>query len=111
MGHMARDLILASWRSTTKRQYSRPIKLWVEFCVKRKDNCLSPHLENILDFLAYLFDKGLGYSAINTARSALSTLIFFDKKPVGQHPLVIRLLKGVFNKRPSLPRTNVTWNP
>ena len=24
---------------------------------------------------------------------------------------MIRLLKGVFNKRPSLPRTNVTWDP
>ena len=34
-----------------------------------------------------------------------------DNKPVGQNPWVIRLMKGVFNKRPSIPKTNVTWNP
>ena len=65
----------------------------------------------VLDFLSHLFDKGLGYSAINTARSALSTFIFLNGKPIGQQPLVIRLLKGIYNKKPALPKTNVTWDP
>lgn len=30
--------------------------------------------------------------------------------PVGQHPLVIRLLKGVFNQRPPQPRYTHTWD-
>ena len=65
----------------------------------------------VVNFLAALYKQELSYSAINSARSALSTFIFIDGKPVGQHPLVIRLLKGVFNSRPSLPKTNVTWDP
>lgn len=28
----------------------------------------------------------------------------------GQHPLVVRLMKGIFNKRPSFPKTTVTWD-
>ena len=65
----------------------------------------------MLDFLSELFDKEMSHSAINTARSALSTLVYLDGKPAGQHPLVIRLLKGVYNTRPSLPKYNVTWDP
>ena len=72
---------------------------------------MQPSVEQVLNFLASLYKKGIGYSAINTARSALSTFVILDGKPAGQHPLVIRLLKGVFNSRPSLPRTNVTWDP
>ena len=29
---------------------------------------------------------------------------------VGQHPLVVRLMRGVFNDRPPLPRYTSTWN-
>ena len=72
---------------------------------------MSPKLETVINFLTYLYESGLGYSAINTARSALSTFIVCEGKPVGRHPLIIRLLKGIFHERPSLPRNNVTWNP
>ena len=45
--------------------------------------------------LAELFDKGLTYSAINCARSALSSYVSLDDgSVVGQNPLVCRLLKG-----------------
>ena len=71
----------------------------------------TPKIEQVLDFLSHLFDSGLSYSALNSARSALSTFIIVDGKPVGSHPLVVRLLKGVFNTRPSLPKNTVTWDP
>lgn len=59
-------------------------------------NSLSPELNHALDFLAELFQAGLDYSSINMARSALSSVL----RPVagvafGQHPLVIRFMKGV----------------
>lgn len=48
---------------------------------------------------------------MNTARSALSAIgLVFDGVSVGSHPLVIRFMKGVYNKRPSLPRYSVTWD-
>lgn len=70
----------------------------------------------MLEFLLTLFktglksNTGLGYSAINTARSAISALVYIDGKPAGQHPLVCRFLKAVFNERPSLPRYNSVWD-
>lgn len=28
----------------------------------------------------------------------------------GQHPLVTRFMKGIFNKRPCFPKTSVSWD-
>lgn len=42
-------------------------------------------------------------------RSALSSFIFIDRQPVGVHPLVRKLLTGVFNKRPALPKHKEIW--
>ena len=81
------------------------------FCHSRGISAVSPNLEMILDFLTHLFECGYSYSALNSARSALSTVILIAEKPVGMHPLVIRLLKGMFNLRPSLPRNIVSWDP
>ena len=55
----------------------------------------------VLDFLTELFDDGLGYSAINTARSAISAV---TQTAVGSCPQVIRFLKGVFELRTPLPK-------
>ena len=55
------------------------------------------------------FELGLGYSALNTIRSALSSFIFIENHQAGNHPLVRRCMRGVFNRRPSLPRNN-TWD-
>ena len=58
-----------------------------------------------------MFEKGLGYSSINTARSALSALgLKFDSILVGQHPLIIRYLRGVFNLRPCRPKHTCIWD-
>jgi len=53
----------------------------------------------------------ISYSGINTARSALSSVLTVnDCSTFGTHPLVKRFMKGVFEKRPSLPRYTCTWN-
>ena len=64
-----------------------------------------------LDFLLELFKKGLGYSALNTARSALLCIIA-PKNMVsfGSQPLVVRFLKGVYESRPSVPQYVETWD-
>lgn len=65
----------------------------------------------VLEFLTSLYNKGLGYSSINTARSALSAILWSDEgKTIGNFPIVKRFLKGVFELRPSLPRYQHTWD-
>lgn len=57
------------------------------------------------------FEAGKQYRTINTIRSAISmTHAEVDGVRVGQHPLVSRLLKGVFNSRPPAPRYTCTWD-
>ena len=68
-------------------------------------------LKQGVEFLTKYFITGVGYSAVNSARSAFSFLI----KPLhgitfGKNPLVSRFLRGVFNIRPALPRYVTTWN-
>lgn len=64
-----------------------------------------------MEFLTELFQQGLGYSSLNIARGALSSLgLTIEGIPVGRHSLVIRYMKGVFNIRPSLPRYQKTWD-
>lgn len=65
----------------------------------------------MLDFFTQLHDAGLGYSALNTARSALSTFMHLDDSlPVGKHPLIKRFLKAVYQIQPTVPRYTHTWD-
>ena len=65
-----------------------------------------------MNFLSELYQKHqLSYSPLNTARSALSPIIFpSGGGTFGSHPLVTRFLWGVFNTLPSLPRYQEIWD-
>ena len=66
---------------------------------------------DILEFLTWLYDRGLKYSALNTARAALSSFVVLDNNmTVGKHPLIQRFLKAVYQNRPTLPRYRLTWD-
>lgn len=81
------------------------------FCRSRGIDPFSASLEDGLEFLHHQYQNGLSYSGINTARSALSAVIFLpDGSSFGNHPLVSRFLKGVFESRPSLPRYKHIWD-
>jgi hypothetical protein len=106
----AAKLMLASWRSGTEQQYAGAWKQWVRWCNQQKVNPLSASIGDIAMFLTSLFNKGLSYSTVNTYRSAISmTHLPIDDVPVGNHYLIKRLMKGIFNKRPPVPRYVVTW--
>ena len=64
-----------------------------------------------MNFLSCLYMEGKEYRTINCARSMLSsTLLPIDNFPVGKHPMVTRLLKGVFNIRPPVKILFPTWS-
>ena len=104
------DIILSSWRDSTKKQYWTYIKKWLLFCEQRNIDQFNSDINNVLLYLSELFNSGIGYSGINTAKSALSSLIgIVANIVIGSHLLVRRFMKGIFNKKPSLPKYNVTW--
>ena len=101
------ELLLQSWRSNTHSTWSK----WCGWCFGRLINPLSASLGNILEFLADQFDLGLQYRSLNTLRSAISNSHSqIDSVNVGSHPIVSRLLKGMFNARPPAPRYSGSWD-
>ncbi|XP_076065157.1 uncharacterized protein LOC143039186 [Oratosquilla oratoria] len=105
------DIILASWKPGTGKQYRLHLKRWTQFCDRWNVNPFNPTVSNIINFLSETFDRNVGYETINTARSAISSLgIVVDGCRAGNHPLVIRFMKGILNLRPPLPRYTETWN-
>ena len=111
MSQTATDIIMASWRSGTSKQYQTYLKRGEKYCQSKGLGKFEATVENGIDFLATLFSAGLGYSAINTARSALSSVLVLPNNiTFGSHPLVVRFLKGVFELKPSLPRYSRIWD-
>ena len=104
-------LLMASWRGRTAQHYDSAWARWWRWCSERQVDPLCPLLKDVLVFLSSLFDEGRAYRTIGVYRSALSsTLPPIDGSAVGSHPLVVRLLKGVYNSRPPAPRYTHTWD-
>ena len=107
----ATSIILQSWRKGTTKQYSSYIKRWTTYCHKKQIDPVSATVPQALDFLVELFESGIGYSGINTARSALSSVLKpVDGMTFGAQESVKRFLKGVYEARPSNPRYTETWD-
>jgi len=106
----ATNVICASWRKSTKKQYLSYIRRWHTYCTRRKISHLCADEKVIVDFLAELFGEGLGYGVINTARSALSTFLDHNGLTVGKLPLIHKFMKDIFKLKPSVPRYKLIWD-
>ena len=76
----AANILLASWRKTTGKQYRTYVSRWLLYCQKQRLNMNQATVNDGLEFLTYHYGQGLGYSATNTVRSALSALITLGDK-------------------------------
>ena len=76
----AQEIILQSWREGTQKQYRTYLQKWTTFCSRRGVYTIQPSISEVLDFLTELFDGGLGYSGLNTARCALSSVIQMETR-------------------------------
>ena len=106
-----RELLAKSWRKGTQKDYKSKFRKFSCWCHERDINPYLASLANCADFLTGLFDKGLQYRTINGYRSMLSSVLApVENIPLGQHPFIIRLLKGVFNERPPMKRLVPEWD-
>lgn len=111
LSDVATDLVMASWRPATHKSYNNYISKWIVYANANSISVHFPNISQVVNFLAHLFQSGLSFSTINSARSALSAFLpRLEGFQVGSHPLVVRLMKGVFEKRPALPKYAVTWD-
>lgn len=104
-------LLSSATRQSTNKAYDSAWGKWSRWCDTREIDPISANLRDILSFLSDQFDNNLQYRTINVFRSAISSVHqWVDGKPVGQHPTVIRLMKGIANERPFKPRYSSTWD-
>ena len=101
-------MIMGSLRRTTQRQYHCYIVQFINFCNSKFDQVTE---FTVINFLQVLYDRGLGYSTINTASSAVKTFLEHMQVDIGSVHNLVRFKKGVFNSRPSLPKHVQTWDP
>ena len=104
-------LVNSSWADNTKASYNTYIKKWLVYC---KEHSIEPYAAKFsqgAEFLAQLYEGNAKYGAIATARSALSAILpSYNGISFGKDPLVSRLIKGVFKRRPSLPKYTVIYD-
>ena len=107
----ASRLLLSSWRQKTAKSYDSLFNKWVRWCNERNSDPVSGDINEVINFLAALYDEGYQYRSLNAYRSAISSVHEkIDGYDVGQHPMVTRLIKGAFQERPPQPRYTETWN-
>lgn len=106
----ASPLIKQSKALGTRSHYKSAWNSFNSWCSERKVNPISCSLEIILNYLGSLFEKGREYCTINGHRSAISAFHqAIEGVPVGQHPSVTSLMKGVSRERPPKPKYVNIW--
>jgi len=107
----SRQLLRASWRSGTQKDYNAKFRKFNSWCSSRQINPIDASLVQVSDFLTDLFHDGLQYRTIAGYRSMLSMVLPpVDGFKIGQHPDIIRLIKGVFHSRPPQKRLVPEWD-
>lgn len=103
--------MIKSIAESTTKQYKSVYSKWIDFCKNNSYNPLNSQIPTILNFLTLLYKSGHSYSSLNNARSALSLIMpFTDGMQVGNHPLVVRLIKAIGKMRPPRPRYKAIWD-
>ena len=95
----------------TYAQYNTYLNRWQKFCFQEGISALQPPIAPVLNFLQSCRQEyHLGYSAVNTARSALSMVVSCDGQQLTQNEDLITYMKGVKNESPHLPKYSYVWD-
>ena len=107
----AAELLPAGWSKGTNKAYQSGWARWIRWSSEWEVDPVSCGIQPFLDFLADLYGEGLQYRSINSVRSAVSmTHNTIEGVPTGQHPLVSRMMRGIYNSRPPEPQYSTTWD-
>jgi len=103
-------ILLGSISKSTKHHYCSSFNSFINFCEFNSFDPWNCNLSSILEYLVSLFNAGLSYSSINTARSSLSLFLGkIDNFAVGSHPMVVKLLRSMYRMNPPRPRYSTMW--
>jgi hypothetical protein len=100
-----------SIRKSTNKVYEGRFREFQRWCQERDTDPFDTSVQTIANFLGSLFRKDLSYSTICGYRSAISMFHNpIDGAKVGENKLLIKLLRGVFNRRPPKKAEIPIWD-
>jgi hypothetical protein len=104
-------LLMAGNRANTTAGYESALGKWADWYFGKGADPLSANLAYVLEFLADLHAWGKSYSSMNVYRSMLSkTLSSVKGVSIGEHPLVVKLLRACYNGNSPRPKYNAVWD-
>ena len=98
---------MQAWRQSTHSQYTTYFKKYLIFCKEQNQDPGTGDVQLLLKFLQSMIDQNYSYSALNSAKAALSLVIHI---PEEQKPLLKFFMKGAFNKNPPKPKYKCIWD-
>lgn len=113
LDHISVNIYMKSWSDATIKQYNSYLEKWTCYCVERKVHPGIPSLVQVMGFFTWLsLVQDLSYSAVNSARSALSAYLqdYYDNHTVGSHPEITRHIKGIYRNKPTKAKVAITWD-
>ena len=111
--HDVIDTIQSARALSTRTAYDGKWRVFEEWCDKSHITAFQASVRDILSFLQDLLAKGRAFSTLKVYLAAIGAChIGFNTKPVGQHPIVVRFMKGARNKcrvsKPMAPSWDLT---
>ncbi|KZS13077.1 Uncharacterized protein APZ42_021816 [Daphnia magna] len=111
------SLLLAAWMLSGVASKTKDFRtkwssfLWEQTVKPHQLLTRAPGTVGSVEFLTDLHKEGKAYRSINVFRSMLSsTLDRIDGFDVGKHPLIVKLMKGIFHFNPPQPKYNGFWD-
>ena len=93
------------------KRYNSHTERFLKFCRERHNDPIQATTEMGIKFFTEYFKAGVGYSSASSACSVMTSIMEpVCNVPFGKSTLVCRLLKGLFDIRPSLPRYVTIWD-
>ena len=106
-----RKLSLSHGATQLSKDRNQLIKNGKLFVVKGGIDTFLVTISDVRACLTNMFEMGLGYSSICSARSALNCIVCLPGySGITEHPVLKRFIKGVFNMRPPQPRYSHIWD-
>ena len=105
------EVITDLWQTSTTSRYESVIKRWKCYALSRNENPYITNVDSVLKFLHGMCNDGCLYSGLCASRSALASVVTIKGfAKLSDHPLLVRYLKGIFNRHPPLPRYMHIWD-
>jgi hypothetical protein len=106
-----RYLHKAGWHQSIEDRYDRAWQSFNSHLLSSNVSIDQVGVKQVMNYIAHLHNLKLSYSTINLHRSTISmTLPYVDGAPMGTHPLVSRICKGAFTKRPPPRKVPSVWD-